>query len=96
MKWRSYKEKPQPDQLVWIITDPHKETPVSRQIAGGYVFFNLEDRNLWGIDNGDETGHGCQTWYTPSWEYSRGRAEEIIGWMPVEEMPYPEELNGKS
>lgn len=91
MRWRNpRKEFPENDQIVWCLLDPHKkrgsllESAPSIQIVCGWV--SVEGLKKFSVSNADELGYGDINWSTEYNDYS----EEIIAWMPVEDMVFPD------
>lgn len=101
MRWRKPTEIPEDNSLVWIMTYPHKSTPASCEIHGGWVCMGLESTKfIWFIDNQDEIGSGSASWYAYNDKYdvrmddysSHCISETIMAWIPAEEFIYPEWL----
>jgi len=92
MRWRdASKEMPKCGQKVWVLLHPHKvrgdwlDSAESIQILAGEA---CETGNGMEVDNGDELGLGGICW---KFEYDYSTVyEHIRGWMPLEEMIYPD------
>lgn len=89
MKWRDPKvELPKRDQVVAILTFPHKsnEPITSRQIFFGECW----DENKGYIMNNDSIGEGSRSWTLRPSGDDVYVYEDIEAWMPADEFVFPE------
>lgn len=103
MKWRKVTDIPIDNQLVWIMTYPHKQTVASLELHCGWVqICKNGSKKLWIIDNMDETGGGSQTWnaYANDEDFYADEyvnhciSETIMAWIPAYEFIYPATIEG--
>lgn len=92
MNWRNpKKELPEDDQIVWCMLKPHKdrgnllESAPSIEIVCGWV---TETQTGIIVDNADELGHGCISWYLT--KHPDGYGSDVLAWLPVTEMIFPD------
>lgn len=93
MRWRNPNEEmPEPNQIVWVMVEPHKDrgsllkSAPSIEVACGWVSYSTEGKCR--VDNADELGHGAIGWQLGG-KNEYGYDPFAIAWLPVEEMPLP-------
>lgn len=92
MHWRNpQKEKPELNQIVWVMLYPHKnrgtlkESAPSIQICCGWTCFSSSGN--WRVENMDELGLGGISW-EPYQDFSMADSI-ILAWLPLDEMSLP-------
>lgn len=102
MKWRNPKnDLPKSGERVWVMLAPHKyrgsllASAMSIEIACGEASWS-NDNDACRVENGDELGSGSISWYLFATDNYRDRYlqygyVEAIAWLPLTEMPFPEE-----
>lgn len=94
MRWRNpRKERPYEDQLVWVMLYPHKhrgalkDSLASVEIVCGWAYRHGKHFR---VENKDELGMGCIEWLVDRTEASYYQFEEVIAWIPADDLPLPD------
>lgn len=101
MKWKAFEEPwPEIGQWIWVMTKPHKhrgntlsESARSIEIKCGEFVRNDDGQPF--VENCDELGGGWEYWAIWDYDYEGDiHDQDLIAWMPVEEMPLPDFYSG--